>query len=151
MVETRDILLYASIEGKGEWIYIYNFISRKCKCDITEEAIQDIKNNLHCKFVTIMDEAYPEKLKRIAKPPFVLFYHGDLSLTNKKGISVIGSRNYSDYGKKQCESFVKGLSQDLTIISGLAYGIDAIAHQTCISSGGQSIAVLGSGINNCYP
>ena len=76
----------------------------------------------------------------------------DIEVLNKTSIAVVGSRRCTTYGKKWCEEFVKELLEyDLVITSGLAYGIDTIAHKTALKYGGQTIAVLPSGLDNVYP
>lgn len=95
---------------------------------------------------------YPEKLKNISSPPKQLFCLGNLELMNRKSIAMIGSRNYSDYGKRATKEFTEGLAKnDICIVSGLAKGIDAFAHSGCLSIGGKTIAVLGSGLDVIYP
>jgi len=115
----------------------------KLKQDLVREKI---------KYLTIFDEEYPEKLKNIYQAPLLLFYQGDLSLLNNKILAVIGTRKYSPYGERVTKSFIPDLVKEgIVIISGLAYGIDTIAHKATISYGGKTIAVLGSGINHIYP
>ncbi len=98
------------------------------------------------------EEKYPEKL-RLVKPLVKKIYAcGDISLLSNKSIAVVGSRNNSEYGKKITEKITKELVYNgVTIISGMAIGIDDIAHRACIENGGKTIAVLGSGFNNIYP
>lgn len=103
-------------------------------------------------FLTIFDEAYPEKLKVIYHAPLLLFYQGDINLLKRKILAVIGARKYSPYGEKVTKYLIPDLVKEgIVIISGLAYGIDTIAHKTTIDHGGKTIAVLGSGISNIYP
>jgi DNA processing protein len=112
---------------------------------------QELKNN-NIEYLTILDDLYPEKLTNIYMPPLVLFYQGNLSLLKEKIIAVIGARDYSNYGKNVTEAFVTRLVRHhIHIISGLAYGIDTIAHKTCLKANGYTIAVLGSGIKQIYP
>lgn len=95
---------------------------------------------------------YPEKLKNISCPPKQLFCLENLELFTKKSIAMIGSRNYSDYGKRATKEFAEGLAKnDICIVSGLAKGIDAFAHSGCLNVGGKTIAVLGSGLDVIYP
>lgn len=95
---------------------------------------------------------YPKKLLGIKNPPKYLYVEGNIELLNTNSISVVGSRNCTSYGKKWCENFVKELAKyNLTIISGLAKGIDALAHKTALNNGGKTIAVLPSGLENIYP
>ena len=105
-------------------------------------------------YITLLDDNYPKRLKSIYKPPFVLFYKGNINLlsTCNKLIGVVGSRNNSKYGEKATESIVKELvSQNIVIVSGLAKGIDAISHTTCLAQGGATIAVLANGLKINYP
>ncbi len=95
---------------------------------------------------------YPEKLKEIKKPPTRLYAEGNVEILKDFGISVIGSRTNTQYGEEMCEKFTEELVRyDIIIISGLAVGIDSIAHKTCLKNGGKTIAVLPSGLNNIYP
>ena len=98
------------------------------------------------------DEKYPPLLKHIYDPPLILWCKGDLSALTYPGIAVVGTRNPGSYGLKQAELWTEKLVQKgLCVNSGLAYGIDAKAHQTALDHGGKTIAVLGSGIDNIYP
>lgn len=95
---------------------------------------------------------YPEKLKNISSPPKQLFCLGNLELLSKKSIAIIGSRNYSDYGKRVTFDFSFGLAKnDVCIVSGLARGIDSFAHKAALEMKGKTIAVLGSGLDVIYP
>ena len=97
-------------------------------------------------------DLYPRKLKYIQNPPSRLYVEGNVEALNEIGIAVIGSRTNSKYGEKMCKKFVKDLVEyNINIISGLAYGIDSIAHKTCLKNGGKTIAVLPSGLKNIYP
>ena len=110
-----------------------------------------VNNSLPCKVMTYLDYDYPDRLRQIKKPPLVLFYYGDVSLLDKKSISVVGSREYSNYGKRCTERVIAGIIKGKVVVSGLAKGIDAIAHKAAIDNGGRTIAILGSGIDYCYP
>ena len=81
------------------------------------------------------DKNYPEKLKRIDDPPYFLFYKGDVSLLNKKSLAIIGSRTPSNYGRVVTERFSKEVAESgLVVVSGLAYGVDSIAHRKAFSN-----------------
>lgn len=102
--------------------------------------------------LNINDDNYPEILKGIQNPPQKLYIEGNIKNLNKLGIAIVGSRKNSDYGEKMCEKFVKGLiNYNINIISGLALGIDSIAHNIAIENFGITIAVLPCGFNNIYP
>jgi len=105
-------------------------------------------------YITLLDERYPYRLKNIYKPPFVLFYKGDINLldVSRKSIGVVGSRKNNEYGKSVTEKIVKELvAENIVVISGVANGIDSIAHCTCIESGGSTIGVIANGIDVYYP
>ena len=96
------------------------------------------------------DLLFPKKLKKLKIAQ--IYVEGNEKIINNFGIAVVGSRNSSRDGEKITEEFVKKFCKmNINIISGLAKGIDSIAHQTCINSGGITIAVLGSGFNHIYP
>jgi DNA processing protein len=102
--------------------------------------------------VTLEDEQYPALLREIVDPPFVLHVRGDVSLFAKPAVAVVGSRRASPYAINAAQSLTRPLaSAGLAIVSGLALGIDAAAHQTALAAGGKTIAVLGTGIDVVYP
>jgi len=148
----EEILVYLSIIHKGDWNKIYKDILDKKP--ISKEEIKEKIKELDVSYITILDKRYPNCLKSIFKPPFVLFYKGNLDLlvTSRKKIAVIGSRENSEYGKKSTETICKDfIKQNILVVSGLAKGIDSIAHQYFIDNGGETIAVLGNGLNIIYP
>lgn len=98
------------------------------------------------------DELYPERLRELSNPPSRLYILGNLEILNNYGIAVIGSRHNTQYGEKMCKQFTKNLVEyGFNIISGLAIGIDTIAHETCLKNSGKTIAVLPCGLKNIYP
>lgn len=107
---------------------------------------------LEIKLVCKLDENFPKKLRNIPEAPFFLFYKGDLSLLDKHCIAIVGSRMPTNYGRRMTEKFTSFLAKNgLVIVSGLAYGIDSIAHRQTLNEDGKTVAVLGSGFNNIYP
>ena len=97
-------------------------------------------------------ELYPKRLKELKKPPNRLYALGNVEILKDIGIAVVGSRINTQYGEKMCKTFTKNLTEyNINIISGLAKGIDSIAHNTCLECFGKTIAVLPSGIENIYP
>jgi DNA processing protein len=104
------------------------------------------------KILTISNAKYPALLKEIYNPPRTLFYRGELKTLEKTCISIVGTRKYSDYGEMMTQKIVEELAVlDIAIVSGLAKGIDTIAHKAALQNKLPTIAVLGSGINNIYP
>ncbi|NNE27029.1 MAG: DNA-protecting protein DprA [Saprospiraceae bacterium] len=98
------------------------------------------------------DQAYPHRLKHYPDSPLILFQKGGLELNRHKHVSIVGTRTPSKYGQEVCRQVVQDLkAHDCTIVSGLAYGIDTIAHHEALNSGLPTIAVLGSGLDWIYP
>jgi len=98
------------------------------------------------------DPDYPQALLTIADPPPALFYRGDRALLNRPALAMVGSRNATAQGRETAEAFALALSAaGLTIVSGLALGIDAAAHRGGLAAPGRSIAVVGTGIDRVYP
>ena len=102
--------------------------------------------------ITIKDENYPDKLKKIKNPPQQLYLKGNIELLNKNIISIIGSRSCTEKGRKLAKKFASELSaQGLVIASGMAKGIDTAAHIGALKQNGKTIAVLGNGLNYIFP
>ncbi len=103
-------------------------------------------------YLTIWDRDYPASLKQISDPPVILFYKGTVSEEHRQAIAIVGTRTPSSYGKVVTTEIVRELTaRNITIVSGMARGIDAVAHHTALRNEGQTIAVLGCGIDRCYP
>lgn len=108
--------------------------------------------NTDYKYIRTNDKAYPERLKRYPNMPSSLYVKGSLPSADKKTVAIVGSRKCSPYGKKTAYEFAKLLSShNVQVISGLACGIDTYAHKGCIDGGEKTYAVLGCGIDICYP
>ncbi len=106
------------------------------------------------KVLTIADADYPKLLKQIYDPPFIIYYRGDLGAFNGFTLAVVGARKYTPYGQQVTEKLIRELALNhLTIVSGLAIGVDTLAHVAALEAGGKTIAVLGSGLDrqNIYP
>lgn len=107
---------------------------------------------INLRIITIEDKAYPEQLKKIKNPPKHLYVEGDIKLLKDSIISIIGSRACSENGKKLAKEFSEELVyQGITIASGLAVGIDTVAHQATLGEKGKAIAVLPCGLNHIFP
>ena len=107
------------------------------------------KNNI--RIITIMDKEYPDKLKNIYDPPIILFTKGNINLLNDTSIAVIGCRKATRYGMNMAKKMSYDLSmKNIVIVSGMAKGIDGMAHIGALKSG-KTIAVLGSGVDYPYP
>ena len=149
-MESRENLLYLALKYKGDWNAIYEDVSNHIEID--EEEAKKLNSTLTSNYITIIDEAYPESLRDAYKPPFVLFYYGDISLLDDKRnkIAVVGSRKSTEYGEEMTKKLVSGIAKDFVIVSGMAIGIDAISHRSAIESGGKTIGILGNGIDFHY-
>ena len=149
-MKARDTLVAVALKYRGDWDRMMKSINEQEK--IEREYINQVAK-LKCQVTTIFDGDYPQQLKNVHKPPLVLFYYGNLSLIEDYGnnVSIVGSRDYSEYGEKMTIDIASGLARKgYNIVSGLALGIDSIAHLSAIRSGGTTTAVLGNGIDFCY-
>lgn len=103
------------------------------------------------KWVTIFDKNYPKLLSEVYDPPTVLYYLGDLTGLSRN-IAVVGTRKMTGYGKVATQQFTKGLvDAGVTVVSGLARGVDSQAHLTAVSENGKTVAVLGGGLYDIFP
>lgn len=103
--------------------------------------------------VKLGDEKYPSALREISDPPKQLFCRGDISLLQSYMTAIIGTRKPTGYGVLVAKQIGAVIAKDQVVVSGLAYGIDAIAHETALKHGGKTVAVLGSGVDDAsvYP
>lgn len=102
--------------------------------------------------VEITDEHYPNLLKLIPDPPKTLYYRGDISIANLPSIAIVGARKASAYGRWAAHRLAQVLADyEIVTVSGMAYGIDACAHQGALEQDGKTIAVFGCGVDICYP
>lgn len=124
------------------------------KSNIKVEKMLELMNKEEIEVVETGCPNYSNLLSEIYDPPALLFYKGDISLLNTVGLGIVGSRKNTPYGQQACSSLCSSLvKNNFTIISGLALGIDSIAHNSAIENNGKTIAVLGSGIDkeSIYP
>ncbi len=119
----------------------------------------DIKNYLErlkqkkASFIALCDKNYPQLLREIPNPPIVLYVKGDTKSVNlEKTIGIVGTRRITNYGREVTKLFSLELaSNGFTVVSGLAMGVDAVASSSAIEAGGKTIAVLGNGVDLCFP
>lgn len=139
----------AAVEGIGE--VRATQIKKFSDHDSSEQELKKIEQHqLTLLFIT--DEQYPQRLKNCSDPPLVLFFKGNKSLNPSRIISVIGSRNATDYGRTVTEQLIKALQPyDVMIVSGLAHGIDAIAHRAALQQQLPTIGVMAHGFKTIYP
>ncbi|MBI4999893.1 DNA-protecting protein DprA, partial [Candidatus Gottesmanbacteria bacterium] len=112
----------------------------------------DEVNKKGIRVLTLKDKAYPELLKQIADCPPVLYIKEEIKQEDSLALAVVGTRKISSYGREVTEILVRDLVvSGLTIVSGMARGVDSLAHKTAIEAGGRTIAVLGCGVDLVYP
>lgn len=117
------------------------------------DALRKKREAAGVEYVSFLDAAFPDRLLHIPDPPLALFYRGDLSLLHETlAIGIVGSRKPTSYGRAVSARLSKELAlAGVVIVSGLAYGIDAEAHQAALKAGGKTIGVMGCGIDQIYP
>ena len=143
---TKEELL--NINGIGEAIANDIMISKNEK--ILNDHIKYMNEN-NIKIININEREYPQALKEIYDPPISLYVKGNIEKLNNKNIGIVGCRECTAYGKKSAEYFAYNLSkQNINIVSGLAKGIDSYAHLGSLNTG-NTIAVLGNGLDIIYP
>jgi len=153
----------------GEPIDFINYPTRLTEIEfISEQAKEYLTNNsepenwqivvsliekYNIKFISILDDKYPEPLKNIFDPPPFLFYRGEIKKDDfRRALGVVGTRKASNYGKLMTKKIVQELAKSgFTIVSGLAYGIDTISHLAALDSGSRTYAVMGTGVDQIYP
>jgi DNA processing protein len=126
-------------------------IKSKVAWDKAEEQLKLVEKN-QVEVVTFKDENYPEDLKSIYDPPPFLFVKGEIKKEDRNAVAIVGCRSASVYGKRITERIGRELAKNgVTVVSGLARGIDSIAHLSVLKEGGRTLAVFGSGLDVIYP
>lgn len=125
-------------------------------CQVRSQVIlEQVWNRLQALNVRVLtwdDEDYPRRLKEIEQPPPVLYVRGDMKLEDEWAVAIVGTRRITPYGRQVAEEVSGMLARNgVTIVSGLARGVDAVAHQAALHAGGRTLAVLGSGVDRIYP
>lgn len=121
---------------------------------IAEQLEKDLSklHKINGRIITVWDEEFPALLKKIYDPPLILYVKGNFVEKDDYPIAMVGTRQPTSYGKIQTEKITEELTtQGITIISGMARGVDSIAHRTAIKNNGRTIAVIGSGLDVIYP
>ncbi len=157
MCSTENIFNYGMdqsfmISGDTNEIKIKNLMKNSYDKNLIEKLkILIYKNDI--KMISFNQSTYPENIKYYEDAPAIIYYRGDIKRLNiRKSAAIVGSRNCSSYGKSIAASIAKELSENnVSVISGLAKGIDAAAHESCIKSQGFTCGVLGCGIDIIYP
>ncbi|WP_338843035.1 DNA-processing protein DprA [Pediococcus pentosaceus] len=143
----------------AEWIGTTKLIKESQKDELTatlqsEQLTYEIQiNEQSGGILTILDEMYPKLLREIYCPPTVLFHNGNLSLlSHQRTIAIVGARMMTSYGEQAIKCLIPGVvANQLTTVSGLAKGVDALVHEATLANAGSTIAVIGNGLDITYP
>lgn len=136
---------------KGIKSSLLNKVIKYRSLDYYKRLLDEYEIN-NIRITTILDDEYPSNLKLIDYKPIVLYMKGSLHTDDNLAIGIVGSRKATPYGRWACEKFTKELVQmGVTIVSGLALGIDAVAHKVALEQGGRTIGILGNGLDTIYP
>ncbi|MDP8219842.1 MAG: DNA-processing protein DprA [Candidatus Stygibacter frigidus] len=164
---TRAIKIVKALPELQNWIddhdsplSEFSFVSKQMLDSLQQMAdppqwskIAGLIEQYELKFVTFFDDEYPFILKTIPDPPAWLFYQGNLQESDfTRSLAIVGTRKPSSYAITQCKKITGELArQQMVIVSGMAYGIDAVAHRAALDNGSRTIAVMGTGIEQVYP
>lgn len=140
---------FLSMPGTTE--RLYDLLQQKVNWAAVDAELEYVERT-GVSFCCIADEAYPSNLAACYDAPFLLFYEGGLHTAGRRSISIVGSRNATEYGKNATRQLVEAIAgYDPVIISGLAYGIDITAHKAALDHGLTTYAVVAHGLNYVYP
>ncbi len=130
---------------------ILKIMNREQALKLAEEQYNfNIKNKITSHF--FMNKNYPRRLKQCSDPPIIIYSKGKMDLNQNKIVSIVGTRNLTNYGSKILHELIESLkSEQIQVISGLAYGVDILAHRLCVEHGLETIGVLGHGLDRIYP
>ena len=124
--------------------------------NVLERAAKEVdyilKNNIQTFFY--LDENYPTRLKNCSDAPIILYFKGNANLNERRIISIVGTRNATNYGKEICEELIRSFSErgyPILVVSGLAYGIDVHAHKACLKYNVPTVGVFAHGLDDIYP
>lgn len=130
--------------------YAEDIIRKRREWDLDAEYEKLQRSGI--RFIPWYDPNYPARLSNIAGAPFAIFAYGDIPEDDRLSVAIVGARNCSEYGRMTAEKFGSELAEmGVQIISGMAYGIDGFGQAAALDAGGRSFAVLGCGVNICYP
>ncbi|CAM2896625.1 DNA-processing protein DprA [Paenibacillus sediminis] len=152
-VNLADLLLFSELEWRE--LGFSPDKAKKISSELTMDQIEHtngllLEQGIHV--VTFLDEQYPILMKETARPPWVLYGLGRMELLSSLSVAIVGTRVPTAYGRKVSVMLSEALSEaGITVVSGMARGIDSICHETVLDYGGSTIAVLGTGIDVIYP
>ena len=127
-----------------------DFVSFRKSFDI--ESYFEKLSKLNIKVTTFLDKDFPDALRDLNNAPVILYYKGSLKGLKTDSVAIVGARKMTSYGREVTEKFSRELTGfGITVISGLARGVDTTAHKACLSAAGLTVAVLGNGLDSVYP
>jgi DNA processing protein len=128
-------------------------VVRQNVLDRARKEVEFIRKN-HIQIFFYLDPNYPSRLKNCSDAPIILYFHGNANLNEQRIISVVGTRNATNYGKEICDELIRSFSErnyPLLVVSGLAYGIDVYAHKACLKYNIPTVGVFAHGLDDIYP
>ncbi len=153
--KTPEAVFQASLKELSEVEGLGEKVARSIVSGPLENAIEkelSLIKEIGGRIITLGDDSYPRRLRDIYDPPALLYVRGELKKEDELAVSIVGSRRTSPYGRWITERMSQELAQNgVTVVSGMARGIDSVAHLGAIAGGGRTIAVLGCGVNVVYP
>ncbi|QMV40182.1 DNA-processing protein DprA [Cohnella cholangitidis] len=166
-ITIANILLYGAAKGSGSLRHVPDFLAGDWRDmglsakqaaavvdNLREEASERRIRKLEerdIQVITYLDDEYPELLAQISDPPWVIYYKGNWELVRNPAIAIVGTRLATGYGRKVAEDLGAGCAQRMTVVSGLARGVDTAAHLGALHARNGTIAVVAGGVDHCYP
>ena len=152
---SAEVALNASYRELSKVVGITSSLVRKIveeRDKLPLEKELELIDKHSCELITINNDAYPPLLRNIYDPPNVLYVKGNLPSPESSAFAIVGTRGATSYGLNTCRELSQQLaSRGITIVSGLATGVDTFAHQGALDAGGHTIAVMGNGLSRVYP
>src|SRR6266849_10232925 len=125
---------------------------RRLRAQTTPNAVAVRLKKLGIRALTLLDDEYPALLRQVADPPPVLFLRGKLTIEDGQAVAIVGTRRATSYGQAVAQRLARDLAAaGVTIVSGLAKGVDTQAHRAALDAGGRTMALLGNGLDQVYP
>lgn len=148
-IANRSKAEYLEVPGIGEML-----AGKLADCDWRNsfDAESDLADRGGVRLVTYFDENYPDVLRQLYDPPLVLYVRGQLGEYPDRAVAIVGTRKTTSYGRRMTQAIAAdAVSAGFTVVSGLAYGVDTVAHQTTVDAGGRTVAVVAGGLMHLHP
>lgn len=149
LLTNKELLTLLSVENLT-LNRLFNLFPKKALKIIKHRNFINFDINIY-QSITYLDEIYPELLRTIYDPPAILYYRGDLSIMEKKCFAIVGARLGTSYSNRAINKYCGILGKETCIVSGMAKGVDSMAHIAALKHNISTIAVMGTGITECYP